>query len=74
MHPTPTIYIYEAMQGLVEERIAKAKRRNEIHSLMHETRARRQFRRSVVQGLRSGLGKADLTAELRSAIRQQSTN
>jgi hypothetical protein len=74
MLPNPVIYIYEAMQSLVEERIERTKRRCEIHRLMQESRARRQFRRSVAQGLQSGLGEKDLAAELRSALQSQTRN
>jgi hypothetical protein len=68
MLPTPTIFVYEAMQGLVDERVARAKRRREIHRLLSESKARKQFRRSVEQSLARGLGERDLTSELRSAI------
>jgi len=74
MHPCPTIYLYEAMQGLVDERIARARRRSKIHRLIHESKTRKQFRRSVIQGLRSGLGRDDLVAELRSVAQRQSSN
>lgn len=74
MLPTPTIYVYEAIQGLVDERVARAKRDRLIHRLMSESRARKQFRLSVAQGLANGLGERDLAAELRSAIHGQSKN
>jgi hypothetical protein len=74
MLPNPTIYVYEAMQGLVEERIERTKRRCEIHRLMQQSRVRKQFRRSVAQGLQHGLGEKDLAAELRSALQSKTRN
>ncbi|MGB2983942.1 MAG: hypothetical protein WBC63_08810 [Candidatus Bipolaricaulia bacterium] len=74
MLPNSPIFIFEAMQSLVEERIARAQRRAEIHSLMQETRARKQFRRSIAHGLRKGLSEKDLAAELCSSLRTQARN
>jgi hypothetical protein len=74
MLPDTTIYVYEAMQGLVEERITRAKHRAKIHRLMQATRARKQFRRSVAQSLRQGLRGGDLASELRSVLRAESAN
>ena len=61
MFPNATIHVYKAVQGMVDERIERAKHRAEIHDLMRESRARRQFRRAIVQAMRRGLGKRDLT-------------
>jgi len=69
MQPTTVIYAYEAAQGIVEERIAQARKRDEIHRMMQESRARRQFHRTIVDSLRRGLGADDLAAELRTALR-----
>ena len=74
MFPNPTIYDYDAVQGMVDERIARAERRTKIHRLMKASRARRQFRRSVVHGLRNGLDAKDFAAELGFALRDQTHN
>ena len=74
MFPNPTIYDYDAVQGMVEERIARTKRRSKIHRLMRETRARRQFRRSIAQGLRNGLAAKDFATELGLALRDETHN
>jgi len=74
MLPNSTIYIFEAVQGLVEERVARTKRRALIHQAMQEKRARRQFRRSIAQSLRSGLSAQDLASELRLTLRTQARN
>jgi len=72
MLSTPTIYVYEAIQGLVEERVENTMRRQRVHSLMKESKARKQFRRSIAQGLEQGLGVRDLMSELHSTIQTQS--
>jgi hypothetical protein len=74
MFPNTTIYVYEAVQGMVEERIARAKHRAKIQDMMRAARARKQFRRSIVHGLRSGLGGKDLAAELCSTLRTERRN
>jgi len=74
MLPAPTIYVYEAIQGLVDERVANVKRRRKIHRLMSESKARKQFRRSIARGLECGLDARDLASELRSTIHEQSSN
>ena len=74
MLSTPTIYMYEAIQGLVEERVDNTMRRRRIHNLMKETKVRKQFRRSIAQSLEQGLGARDLMSELHSTIQTQSCN
>ncbi|MFC2077568.1 hypothetical protein ACFLTM_02020 [Candidatus Bipolaricaulota bacterium] len=74
MHPDLTINSYESVQGLVEERIARAKHRMKVHQLMQDARARKQFRRSVTQGLRRGLTGRDLSSELCFTLHGQACN
>jgi hypothetical protein len=74
MLPTTTIYMYDAIQGLVDERVARAKRHRLIHRVMSESKARKQFRLSVIQGLANGLGERDLASELRSIAQAQFSN
>ena len=74
MFPNTTFYVFDAVQGMVEERITRAKRRAKIHHMMRASRARKQFRRSIAHGLRNGLGEKDLAAELRSTLRIEARN
>lgn len=74
MFPDSTICIFEAVQGLIEERLARTKRRALIHGAMQGQRARRQFRRSIAHSLRSGLSAQELASELRSILRTQARN
>ena len=74
MHPDLTVNSYEAVHGLVEERIARSKRRRKIHHLMQGTRARKRFRRSVELGIRRGLTEQDLSSELCFTLHDQARN
>jgi len=74
MLPNPTIYIYEAVQGMVDERIERADRRARIHQLVKTSRARKQLRRSIAHSLRNGVDAQDIASEIRFRLRDEARN
>jgi len=69
MLPMNVASAYETAQGIVNERIEQVRRLQQTHLCMQASRARRQFRRSVLKGLSRGLRVAEMASELCTAQR-----
>jgi len=69
MQPTTVSFAYETSRSIVDEKIERVRRREEIDQLVQALRARSRFRQSILKGLNRGLTADDLSTELCTTLR-----